>query len=596
MKYNIKNNRIIRILKLSHKAFGQYKWQIVILLVLGFLGGLLEGIGVNALIPLLSFASGVDYGDDMVSRYIGQMFYFFHISFSVKYLLIFICLLFIGKAAALFFSSYIRIKIAADYEEKTRNELFEKTIKADWPYLLKQKLGHLETILAVNVGHGSSLLQSIGGVCVLGIGLLVYIFIAINISLTITLTTLVIGLILFLIFKPFVYKTRTVARETAGLLKTISHFVNENIIGIKTVKTMFAGDAVIDRGRGYFRFLRSNNIRIFMLKMTTGTLMQPISLVFICIVFAISYKTPDFNFAYLVAIVYLIQKIFEYIRQIQASIQSAGESASYLQGLLEYKDQAVSNEEKSRSDKRFIFNDTVKFNDVYFGYNSNAPVLSGINFSIKRGEVIGLIGSSGAGKTTIVDLMLRLLSPDKGEILVDGVSAADISLKEWRNNIGYVSQDIFLINDTIANNIKFYDNSIADGRMIEVAKMANIHDFILSCPDGFSTMVGERGVMLSAGQRQRVVIARVLARHPQILILDEATSALDNESEIKIQKVIDNLKGSITVFVIAHRLSTVLDCDRIMALDKGRIAEEGRPRELLKDKDSYFFKVYNIRK
>ncbi len=212
--------------------------------------------------------------------------------------------------------------------------------------------------------------------------------------------------------------------------------------------------------------------------------------------------------------------------------------------------------------------------------------------------MVGLIGPSGVGKTTIVDLILRLLSPTQGMILVDNQDISKINIYQWRKNIGYVPQDIFLINDTIFNNIKFYDDSISDEQIKKATKKANIYDFIQTLPNKFSTIIGiigERGIFLSAGQRQRIVIARILARNPKFLILDEATSALDNESEIKIQKAIENLRGKITVFIVAHRLSTVKNCDNLLVLEKGKIIEKGTPNQLLKNKKSYFYKVYNIR-
>jgi len=153
-----------------------------------------------------------------------------------------------------------------------------------------------------------------------------------------------------------------------------------------------------------------------------------------------------------------------------------------------------------------------------------------------------------------------------------------------------------LQNDTISNNIKFYNDDISEQDIIEGAKMANIYDFINNLPNKFQTIIGERGVLLSGGQRQRIIIARILARKPKLLILDEATSALDNESEIQVQKVIENLKGKITALVIAHRLSTIINSDRLLVIDKGKIVEQGKPQELLRDKETYFYKVYNIRK
>ena len=171
----------------------------------------------------------------------------------------------------------------------------------------------------------------------------------------------------------------------------------------------------------------------------------------------------------------------------------------------------------------------------------------------------------------------------------------DIRLRDWRKKVGYVSQDIFLANDTIFNNIRFFDEFISKEQVIQAAKMSHSWDFIQDLPEKFDTVVGERGLRLSVGQRQRIALARVLARNPEILILDEATSALDNESEAAIQRSIESLRGKVTVIAIAHRLSTILDFDKVMVLNDGKIVEQGAPRELLKDTNSQFYKIYTLK-
>ncbi len=209
--------------------------------------------------------------------------------------------------------------------------------------------------------------------------------------------------------------------------------------------------------------------------------------------------------------------------------------------------------------------------------------------------MVGLVGSSGTGKTTMVDLLLRLLKPQEGKMLLDGEDISEIKLSQWRKSIGYVPQDPFLLNDTIENNIKFYNKDLRQEDIIKAAKMANIYDFIESQPQKMDTAVGERGVNLSGGQKQRIVLARILAKKPQLLILDEATSSLDNESEIIIQKSVEKLKGKITVLAIAHRLSTILNFDKVFIMGNGRIIESGNPRELLEKQNSHFFKIYNLK-
>ena len=594
---NIKDKRLAAIIKISQKAFGRYKWQISVLTVLGFLSGLIEGIGVNALIPLFSFVVGKSSGsDDFITESIESFFVYFGIDFTLKYLLIFIVTLFVFKAMVIIIFNYIRIKIDTDYEARTRNDLFKSFLNAKWSYLLKQKMGHLETVLMVDVLRGSVLLRQISNVIMVITGLLMYSLVAINISFTITVITFILGALLFLVFKPLLYKTRVITSKAAATEKRVAHFVSENVVGLKTVKASHINNQITRIGSKYFDELRRFKISTFLMGSISSSLLQPISLIFIVVVFAIAYKLPNFSFVALIAIVYLIQRIFQYIQQLQTNLHSISDAIPYLKTVLDYQEKSQENRERITGSDRFSFKKELRFKDVCFSYDDDRKVIDRLNFSIKKGEMVGLIGGSGAGKTTIVDLMLRLFETKSGSIELDDKDINNISIKDWRKNIGYVSQDIFLVNDTIANNIRFYDSSISDDDVIKAAKMANIYDFIQSCPEKLSTMVGDRGVMVSAGQRQRIVIARVLARKPQLLILDEATSALDNESEAKIQKVIDNLHGKTTVLVIAHRLTTVMGVDKLAVLEKGKIVEEGSPEDLLKDNASYFYKLNNIGK
>ena len=589
--------RTIEIISLAKQAFGKYKLSVVVLTILGFFSGLLEAVGVNALIPLISFITGGGgKGDDIISQTIEKLFSFVGLDFTFKFLLIFIVSLFVAKAIVIIATAYIKIKITTDYENNLRNNLFRKTLKADWSYLLKQKLGHLNTVLSIDITQGSVLLDQISGGIIILTSLFIYILVAINISFEVTLLTLAFGGFAFLIFKPLIYRTKIMAGQVVNMNKKIAHHVNENIFGMKTVKSVVVSNSVGKVAQDLFENLRELKVKILMLRNITNALFQPISLIFISILFAYSYKTANFSFAALIALVYLIQRIFQYFQQMQSLLHRMNESAPYLRDVLRYEESATKNVEKNIGAKPFMFEKSLEFKDVEFAYNRQKTVLSNVDFTIKKGEMVGLIGPSGGGKTTIFDLILRLFNPVAGKILLDGRDVSEIDIDEWRRAIGYVSQDMFIMNDTIENNIRFYDDTISGKDMMGAAKMANIDDFIQSCADRFSTIVGERGVLLSAGQRQRIIIARILARKPKLLILDEATSALDSESELKIQETIEGLKGKVTVLVIAHRLSTVINSDKLLVLENGEITEQGTPAELLEKKTSYFHKTYNIRK
>lgn len=230
----------------------------------------------------------------------------------------------------------------------------------------------------------------------------------------------------------------------------------------------------------------------------------------------------------------------------------------------------------------------VEFKNVTFGYHSYEPVLEKINLSVKPGEMIGLVGASGTGKSTMINLIMRLYEVDDGQILIDGTDINDLKIEKYHSQIGVVLQENFLFAGTIYNNLKFAKPDATEEEIIRAAKMANAHDFILKTPDGYNTYVGEHGFNISGGERQRLAIARAILNNPKILILDEATSALDTESEYLIQKALERLTANCTTFAIAHRLSTLKDADRLVVIDGHHIAEVGTHNELMEKKGIYY--------
>lgn len=230
----------------------------------------------------------------------------------------------------------------------------------------------------------------------------------------------------------------------------------------------------------------------------------------------------------------------------------------------------------------------VEFKHATFGYKSYKPVLDDINLSVKPGEMIGLVGASGTGKSTMINLIMHLYELDDGELLVDGRDIRDIRLENYHSQIGVVLQETFLFSGTILNNIRFAKPDASYEEVIRAAKMANAHDFICRTPDGYNTYVGERGYNLSGGERQRIAIARAILNQPKLLILDEATASLDTESEYLIQKALQRLTAGRTTFAIAHRLSTLKDADRLVVIDGHSIAEIGTHNELMEKKGIYY--------
>lgn len=241
------------------------------------------------------------------------------------------------------------------------------------------------------------------------------------------------------------------------------------------------------------------------------------------------------------------------------------------------------------------FNNELKFVDVTFNYSdSPEKILDEINFTAKKGEIIAFVGSSGAGKTTLVDLIPRFFDPTGGQILIDGIDIKDVKIEDLRKHMGIVTQETVLFNESVFNNIAYGLPKTPKEKVIEVAKIANAHNFIMELPNGYDTIVGERGAKISGGQRQRLSIARALLKNPPIMIFDEATSALDNESEVLVQEAIEHLMKERTTFVIAHRLSTIRNANEIIVMDKGKIVQKGKHEDLLSDENGIYKKLYEL--
>lgn len=404
-------------------------------------------------------------------------------------------------------------------------------------------------------------------------------------SWELTLMSLVVAPLLVVSLQPLLRKLRKGHRRLGNQHGEMTAVVQEAISGVRLVKSFDAEEYEVQRfvqASGSYAKGTARMARIAVLSQPiTETIGTAIAVLILWYGAREVLIEGSMSGADLITFLILVMRMLQPLKQLSQLPTTAQASLAAAERLFEVLDQPTEIAlDRGTRDVPALENG-VEFEHVSFAYGDE-PVLHDVSFSAGRGQVVALVGASGAGKTTLVDLIPRFYEPTDGRILMDGVDIRDIRLPSLRSLIGIVSQETVLFNDTVRNNIAY----AAEGRFTQeqieaAARAANAHNFIQELPQGYDTPLGERGTRLSGGQRQRIAIARALLLDPPILILDEATSALDTESERLVQEAIDRLLAGRTVFVIAHRLSTIVHADQILVMDRGRVVERGTHDELV---------------
>ena len=391
-------------------------------------------------------------------------------------------------------------------------------------------------------------------------------------------------------------KLKKLSRKTLEKVADISSVINETISGIKVVKIFCMEE--YEQKKFYAQLDKFKKIRIDVIK--KEALYNPLTeiiggvvVMFVLIVFPKKVITGEITQGFLMAYLVCLAAMIKPLRttgKINFAIQNASAAVQRIFNLLSIKEGVL--EIPNAKDFSGI-KEKIEFSNVSFKYNKGKKVLDRVNLEAFHNKITAIVGPSGCGKTTLINLIPRFFDPIEGSVKIDGVDIREYKLKSLREKIGMVSQETFLFNDTVAGNIAYGHKEISMEKIIESAKLAYAHDFIMSLPKGYDTVIGERGARLSGGQKQRIAIARALLKNPPILILDEATSSLDTESERIVQEAINKLMEQRTVIVIAHRLSTISKADRIYVMDKGKVVDYGTHETLLETCELYK-KLYEV--
>jgi len=508
-----------------------------------------------------------------------------------------VIILILFKSVFIYGKEYIMASVVQKVLRTLRTEIYSHLLSLSMKFYDRGKTGSLMSRITNDVGNieysflaGVDIVRAAVYTCLF----LSYMFFR---QWQLTLVTLIMFPLAGITIRYFGNRFRVISRRITNHLAEINAYLMETLSAIKIIKSYTREDYERKRfsqkmGDHYAFNMRSSRI-IAAWKPVNEMLSQGGMLV---VVLFSGYKmiTGSMNIGDLTEFIILLTMVYKPLKTVGTTgsvIQKALASSENIFKILD----AVPESMKEENDKVVLekMKGDVVFKNVYFSYKENNFVLKGIDFHVNPGETVALVGSSGVGKSTIINLLLRFYTVDSGSILIDGCSVDKISLQSLRSQISIVPQETFLFSGTVIENIRYGRLDSTDKEVEEAARMANAHQFIMEMPQGYQTEVGERGMQLSGGQRQRISIARAILADPRILLLDEATSSLDSESEQLIQEATEKLMKNRTSFVIAHRLSTVQNADCIFVIDNGKIEEMGTHKQLIK-KDGLYKKLYTM--
>jgi len=517
---------------------------------------------------------------------------------TLKVLCLSIMVVFLTKNVFLYMKNFFMTLVQFHLITELRNRLYKHFNTLSFSYFDQKKSGELTSIVINDVANlrralGSSFHQLL----VEPINLLAFILLLFVISWKLALLSIIILPIAGLTILSIGRSIRRKSKRTAAMIAGITNIITETLSSIRVVK------AFAMEGYEVQRFFKETHhyFQLILRRAKLGLLASPITetlgvmigvlLLWVGGIEVLSGEglTPE-DFLRFILLLFAMMDPLRKLSKVNVALQTGAASAERVFSILDTPPTIV---DKADAVKIDSFKEKIRFKNVGFRYESDDKVLKDISFKIEKGSIVALVGSSGAGKSTLADLIPRFYDVNNGGITIDGHDVRDLSLNSLRRLMGVVTQETILFNDTVRANIAYGQKNVNDEQVILAAKAANALEFINDLSEGFDTVIGEKGVKLSGGQRQRLAIARAIMKNPPILILDEATSALDTESERLVQKALETLMANRTVLVIAHRLSTVTNADKIILLDKGEIKEIGTHNELM-EKEGFYSNLYKI--
>jgi ABC-type multidrug transport system fused ATPase/permease subunit len=475
------------------------------------------------------------------------------------------------------------------YQKTTQDDLTEAYGQADWNYLGKQRSGTMLNLMLSEITRAGTTLHTLLQIASGALSAIVYLIFALLVSPVAVGLFIAAFAVMLLVLFPVFRSIRNLGESLIESRTDLTHKIEELSSGVKVIKALGSEERVQHQIKENTSQMRRLLLRAGFMKEMSSTTDLGI-LVSVLVLFLLHLSATEQAISAGVIGVILL-RMSQRAQVVLATSGPAAEGWPSLKTVSKSLKDMRNNRERIGGKLPGSSSSSLRFEKVSYEYDANSTVLNQIDLEIKNGEFIGIVGESGTGKTTLVDLILGLLNPTTGRIFVGDVDLSELQRPAWRRTVGYVPQDVTLFHDTIYNNISAYRSSVSKEDVYWATNIAQASVFIEESEEGYDRVVGDRGIRVSGGQRQRLALARALATRPDILLLDEATSSLDGNAENEFQLALENIRSQMTIIAVAHRIPTVMRADRVLVVSRGEIVESGPPLELLKIPNGRFAKL-----
>lgn len=574
-----------------------HPWAIPVIIILGILSSLAEGLGISLFIPILQSYNQSTSAAPTSSRILTFLNHIF-ISFPPNQRLLLGALAIFGCILIKVSLGYSNLVIFSWFNSQIghylRSRIFHQLLSVEYSFLETNESGKLMNTLATESWQTSRALAVLMNLAVTICTVVVFVILLLLISWQLTLLAGVAMALISIIIQLLTRQVGSLGQQALHFNKLLASRMWEGFSGMKVIRAFGREAYEQERFDKASQKVRKTFLKLDMVSGTVGPLSEALSASLLLGIMVIVLAQGYADLPVLLTFIFVLYRLQPQVKQLDAARVGLVSLESSVDDVISMLD---------TTDKTYIRSGTtgfnglqqgIKFQAVNFRYHSQEKLaLQNISLTIPKGKTTALVGPSGAGKSTLIGLICRFYDVTSGEIKVDNYQLKELKLTDWRSRIAIVSQDIYMFNTTVRENIAYGRLDATDAEIIAAAKLANADDFISELPYGYDTKVGDSGLRLSGGQRQRIALARAIVRNPDILILDEATNALDSIAENLIQEALNTLSQNRTVIVIAHRLSTIEQADQILVLEDGQVVEQGKMHDLLQ-KNGLFARLYNL--